>query len=371
MKILFTGGGTGGHVFPIIAIVREIRTIYPGKDLEFFYIGPKDEFGLILLSQEGIETRKVFTGKFRRYFSFQNFVDILFKIPLGILQSFYLLVKINPQLIVSKGGYGSIPVTLCSRILRVPIFLHESDIIPGLSNRISSKCAKKIFTSFPRTEYFEPGKTTLVGNPIRKVLLEGSREKAKELFNLTFGKPIILFLGGSQGAKKINDFLLLILNRILKDYEIIHQSGRENFNEVEAEARSVVSEGLEKYYHPVSFLDEKKLKHAYKVTDFVVSRSGSGSVFEISALGLPSILVPLPSSAANHQVKNAYIYAETGASLVIEQDNLTPNFFLEKLNYLFSRPEELENMKNQAIKFSKPLAAKTIARHILEYLMLK
>ena len=374
MRILFTGGGTGGHIFPIIAISREIRRIYPRKDLEFFFIGPReDELGSIMLSQEGIEVNKVFTGKIRRYFSFQNFVDILFKIPLGILQSFVLLLfKIKPHLIFSKGGYGSFAVVLWAKILRIPIFIHESDMVPGLANRFASKGAQKIFISFPKTEYFELKKTILVGNPIRKELLEGSKEKAKELFGLTFEKPIILFLGGSQGAKKINDFVLQVLNRILKNFEIIHQCGRENFKQVQDEAQVVINEELDKYYHLFSFLNEQELKHALKVANLIVSRAGSGTIFEAAAVGAPTILVPLPSAAANHQFKNAYAYADQGACLVIEQDNLTPNFFLEKLNYLFFlNPKELENMKNAALKFSKPEAAKVIARHILEYLVLE
>ena len=371
MKILFTGGGTGGHVFPLVAIVREIRRIYPQKNLEFFYIGPKDEFGLILLSQEQIEIKKIFSGKIRRYFSFQNFIDLVFKIPIGVFQSFYYLWKIKPNLVFSKGGYGSLPVTFCANILKIPIFLHESDIVPGLANRKSSKWARKIFISFPRTEYFDLEKVVLVGNPIRKEVLEGSKEKAKELFDLTFEKPILLFLGGSQGAEKINDFVLAILNDLLKEFEIIHQCGRENFREVAAESQVVISSDLKKYYHPIAFLDELEIQHAYKAADFIISRSGAGTIFEIAALGKPSILVPLSSAAANHQAKNAYSYAETGACLVVEQENLTPNFFLRKIHYLFSHSQELEKMKEAALGFSKPMAAKTIARHVLEYLMLE
>lgn len=372
MRILFTGGGTGGHVFPILAIVREIRRIYSKKDLEFFFVGPKDEFGTILLSQEGIEVKEILAGKFRRYFSFQNFIDILIKTPIGILQSFfYILFQIKPQLIFSKGGYGSLPVILCGKILGKPIFIHESDAVPGLSNRISSRWAKKIFISFPKTEYFPLEKTVLVGNPIRKELLEGSKDKAQELFRLTLKKPVILFMGGSQGAEMINDFVLRILNMILKDFEIIHQCGRENFKGVKSEAQVVIEKDLEEYYHPFPFLSEEELKNAYNASDFIVSRAGSGSIFEIAAVGKPSILVPLPSAAANHQVKNAYQYAENGACLVFEQENLIPNFFLEKIRYLFLEQIELEKMKNQALRFSRPLAARAIARHILEYLMLE
>jgi len=222
MKILFTGGGTGGHVFPIVAIAREIRRIYPKKDLEFYYLGPKDEFGLIILSQEDFKIETIISGKVRRYFSgsrdfsvsqinfttlYQNIIDILFKIPFGFLQSIFLILKIRPQLIFSKGGSGSISVTQGARFLRVPVFLHESDIVPGLSNRVTSKWAKKIFVSFPKTEYFDPQNAILVGNPIRKELLEGDRKTAGDLFDLTFQKPIILFSGGSQGAEALNDFV--------------------------------------------------------------------------------------------------------------------------------------------------------------------
>jgi len=370
MKILFTGGGTGGHVFPIVAIVREIRRIYPKKDLEFYYIGPKDEFGLILLSQEDFIIKTIISGKIRRYFSWRNFLDILFKIPFGVLQSFFLLLKIKPDLVFSKGGSGSIAVTYCAKILRIPVFLHESDVAPGLSNQETSKWAKKIFTSFPKTEYFDPAKIILVGNPIRKELLEGDKQTAKDLFNLTFEKPVIMIYGGSQGAEVINDFILRVLNNLLKNFEIIHVTGRENYKETEAESEVVVDENLEKYYHPIGFLDEEKMKHAYKAADFIISRAGASAIFEIAALGKSSILIPLPTAAAGHQAKNAYAYAETGAALVIEQDNLTPNFFMEKIQLLFLHKETLEKMKEEALRFSKPLAAKAVAREILEFLTL-
>ncbi len=385
MKILFTGGGTGGHIFPIVAIAREIRRIYPKKDLEFYYLGLKDEFGLIMLGQEDFKIKTIVSGKIRRYFFrsrfstsqinittlYQNIIDILFKIPFGFLQSIFLILIIRPQLIFSKGGSGSISVTQSARFLRIPVFLHESDIVPGLSNRVTSKWAKKIFVSFPKTEYFDPIKTILVGNPIRKELLDGSNKIAGDLFDLTFQKPIILFSGGSQGAEAINDFVLNILNDFLKEFELIHICGRNNLAEVEAESQVIVDKDLVKYYHVVGFLDEEKLKHAYKVADLIISRSGSGSIFEIAALGKPSILVPLPSAAADHQAKNAYAYSQTGAALVLEQDNLTRNFFLNIIHNIFLHPDKLEKMREEALRFSKPLAGKAIAREILEYFTLE
>jgi UDP-N-acetylglucosamine--N-acetylmuramyl-(pentapeptide) pyrophosphoryl-undecaprenol N-acetylglucosamine transferase len=370
MKILFTGGGTGGHIFPLIAVIREIRNLYSKKDLGFFYIGPEDEFGSILLLQEDVRVKTIITGKIRRYFSFQNFVDVLFKIPLSFIQSLYYFIKTDPDLVFSKGGSGSLAVVFWARVFRIPIFIHESDIVPGLSNRIASKWAKKVFISFPKTEYFELDKTILVGNPVRSEIFGGSKESAKDIFNLTLEKPVFLFMGGSQGAEFINDFVLRILNALLTEFEIIHVCGIANIKAVQAESETVIKKELEKYYHPYSFFDEEKLRYAYGAADFVVSRAGSGSIFEIAGAGLPSILVPLPSAAGDHQAKNAYIYAENGASIVMEQDNLTPNFFMEKIHHLFARPENLEKMKEEALRFSKPLAAKAIARNILEYLAL-
>ena len=369
MKILFTGGGTGGHVFPLVAIAREIRRIYSNKNLEMHYLGPKDEFGLILLAQEDFIIKKIISGKLRRYFAWQNFVDILFKIPFGILQSFFILLKLKPDLVFSKGGSGSISVTFSARLLRIPVFVHESDVVPGLSNQKTSKWAKKIFTSFEKTEFFNPEKVKVVGNPIRKEILEGDKQIAGDLLNLTFSKPIILVIGGSQGAEAINDFVLLVLNELLKSYEIIHVTGRENFRGVQAEAQVVVEKDLQRYYHPVDFLDEEKIKHIYKASDLIISRSGSGSIFEIAGVGKPSILVPLPSSAGDHQAKNAYAYAESGATEVMEQDNLVPNLFLEKLKLLFLE-EKLAKMGECALAFSKPLAARAVAREILEFLTL-
>ena len=370
MKILFTGGGTGGHVFPLVAIAREIRRIYPKKDLEFYYLGPKDELSLIYLSQEDFNIKTIISGKIRRYFSWQNFLDILFKIPFGFLQSFFIILKMKPDLVFSKGGSGSTSVTFSARLLKISVFIHESDAIPGLSNQKTAKWAKKIFTSFPKTEYFNPDEITLVGNPIRNEIVNGDEKIAGELFDLTFLKPIFLIIGGSQGSEAINDFVLLILNELLKNYEIIHVCGRENLKQVQAEAQVVIDKNLEKYYHSVGFLDEEKIKHAYKVSDMIISRSGSGSIFEIAAVGKPSILVPLPTAAANHQAKNAYVYAETGAAIVMEQNSLMQNLFMEQIELLFLHPEKLEEMKRSALAFAKPLAAKAVAREILEFLML-
>lgn len=373
VKILFTGGGSGGHILPIIGLVREIRKAYQKPDLQLFYLGPKEEFGEIFLSQENIKAKYILAGKIRRYLNaktfFQNLVDCLFKIPIGILQSFFYIFIFGPDVIFSKGGFGSIPVVIAGRILLTPVLLHESDIAPGLANRILSHFALEVFVSFPRTEYFPPGKMTLIGNPIRKEILETSREEAGKFLELIGEKPLLLILGGSQGAQRINDKILEILPELLKDFEIIHQCGYENFREVKAEAKAIITPPeLEKNYHLFPFLKEEELKRAYAVSDLILSRAGAGTIFEIAAVGKPSILVPLPESAQNHQVKNAYAYAENGATIVMEEANFTSRFFLEKLRLLINHPEELKKMAKSAQEFARPDAAKIIAAYIVTFL---
>jgi UDP-N-acetylglucosamine--N-acetylmuramyl-(pentapeptide) pyrophosphoryl-undecaprenol N-acetylglucosamine transferase len=373
MKILFTGGGSGGHILPIIAISRELRRIYPNKDLELFYMGPKDRFGDILLAQEQVKAFTIAAGKVRRYWSFtaffQNIFDIFFKTPWGILKALKILFFLSPDIIMSKGGYGAIPTTTAGRFLRIPIFLHESDIIPGKANRTASKFAVQIFTSFPHTRYFSPKKVLLVGNPIRRRLLSGSRQEAIQLFQLQNDKPILLILGGSQGAQRINDTLLAILDQALSQFEIIHQVGTLNFKQVSEEASAIMSEANAKYYHPVAFLDEKKLRHAYAAADFIVSRSGSGSIFEIAATGKPCILIPLSTSAQNHQIENAYTYARTGAAIVLEEINLKPHFFLERIQATLFDDAEVKRLSSAALQFAKPDAARVIASYLLSYLL--
>ena len=379
MKILFIGGGSGGHIFPVIAIVRELWKIYPKEDLKFFYLGPRDEFSSVLLSLEKIEIRTILAGKIRRYFNIfaflQNLGDVLFKIPFGICQSFYHLIKIRPDIIFSKGGYGALPVILNNWLLRIPTYLHESDVCPGLTNRITSKILgktlKNIFISFPKTEYFPLEKMILVGNPIRREILDGSKEKAKILFKINSKKPLILILGGSQGAKPINDLFLIILPKILLKFEIIHQCGERNFDEFLMETKAIIPLELRKEYHLFSFLQEEELKHAYQAADLIISRAGAGIIFEIASLAKPSILIPLPESASGHQIKNAFAFAQTGATLIIEEQNLIPNFFLNRLEYLFSNPEKLERMRAEAKKFSQPEAAQIIAKKLFKELLLK
>ena len=364
VKIAFTGGGTGGHVMPIIAIGREIKKINP--EFELHYVGPKNYCAELF--KEGFISHPIISGKIRGYFSLLNAVDLLFKIPLSFAQSFFITLSVMPKLVFSKGGTGSLPVTFCAKILKIPVFIHESDSSPGKSNRITAKWAKKIFTSFEKTEYFNPQKIILAGNPIRKELLERKGEEAQKIFNLSFKKPVVLISGGSLGSTAINDAIFSVLNKLLENYEVIHISGPGNYKKMIVGLRAFLGKGLREHYHLYEFLNEVQLKNAYAVSDIIIGRAGASSIFETAALGKPSIIIPLPSSAHNHQLKNAYAYEKSGAAILKEQSNLGPNFFMGEIANVLSQKEK---MKEAALRFAKPDAAEIIAKEIKEYLRSK
>jgi UDP-N-acetylglucosamine--N-acetylmuramyl-(pentapeptide) pyrophosphoryl-undecaprenol N-acetylglucosamine transferase len=208
----------------------------------------------------------------------------------------------------------------------------------------------------------------LVGNPTRKELMDSPKEEAKKFFNLNSSKPIILILGGSQGSQRMNDGILDILPQLLNDFELIHQCGENNYQTTRAESKAVMKKEEEPFYHLYPFLKEPELRRAYAAADLIISRAGAGSIFEIAAVAKPSILIPLPEAAQNHQVKNAYAYQDSGACLVIEENNFTPSLFLEKLKTLFTNQEELKRMAEKAKAFSKIEAAETIANYLAKYL---
>ncbi len=373
-RIIFTGGGSGGHIIPIIAVFRELNILSQkeGTNLKVYYLGPRDRFNS-LISGEGIKKYIILSGKIRRYFSLgsfiENTIDII-KIPIGVIEAFFLLFFLFPDIIFSKGGYGSVPTVIAAKMLGIPVVLHESDVSPGLANRFISKWADKIFVSFPpsQEEYFSPKRMIYVGNPIREGLFKGQIKEARIMFNLVGDKPVVLILGGSQGSRRINDKVLDGLPQLLRNFEIIHQCGSDNFSEVRKEAEVIMPDDLVQYYHLLPFLNEAELANAYAVSSFIVSRAGSGSTFEIAALGKPSILIPLPEAAQDHQVKNAYAYAKTGAAYVVEESNFTVNFIIGQIRDVLSHPKEYQRMSQAALNFSRPKAAYNIAKQLLDFL---
>lgn len=368
MRILFTGGGTGGHFYPIVAVAEEIKRI-AGEEkilkLALYYIGP-DDFGSEILKNIGIKNIAILSGKWRRYGSVQNFLDIL-KIIAGTLKAFWILFKIMPDVIFSKGGYGSIPVVIVAAIYHIPLMIQESDSIPGVANKFAARFALKIAVSFaPTLEYFSAKKTALIGNPVRKNILGGNREKALAELMISGNRPALLIMGGSQGSDIINQVIITSLKEFTREFEVMHVTGGSNFETVKNEAGAILSKEAAIYYHPYGFLDERMLKNVYAAADCVISRAGAGSIFEISAIGKPSILIPLKNSAQEHQRSNAYEYARTGASVVIEEDNLSPNILVNEIRKLFADAARRAEMSERAKHFSKINAAEVIARELLK-----
>ncbi|MCK5332344.1 undecaprenyldiphospho-muramoylpentapeptide beta-N-acetylglucosaminyltransferase [Candidatus Parcubacteria bacterium] len=349
MKILLTGGGTGGHIIPLLAVVSEMKIIETERNIkktEFLFIGPRSDFNKSI-SDAGIEIKIVYAGKLRRYFSLENFTDI-FKTLLGLIQSLYFVYKFKPNIVFSKGGFASIPPVFAAWILKVPVITHESDTIPGLANRMIAKLAKKVLVSFYFSKkYFSEKKVILTGNPIREEILKGDKKKAQELFDLKENMPTILVFGGSQGARKINEVITKSLPQILERFQVIHLCGKSNHKEVEIEVKKMKLKKIYRYrLYP--FLSDE-LKDAFALCDVIVSRAGANSLFEIVALEKPSIIIPLASAASNHQVENAEFFQERKMLSIINEEALNENILAEKLFELFDE----NNIKNEMIEEMK------------------
>ena len=373
ISIVLTGGGTGGHLFPLVAVSRKIKEITLKENLEqpeIYYLGP----GLFLESSLEREEMNfhytiLITGKWRRYFSFKNFIDI-FKIIIGLIQALWKVWIIMPDVIFSKGGYGSVATVVAGWLYRIPIIIHDSDSVPGLANRLLAPLATLIAVSFNEAaNYLPKDKTYFTGEAIREAffaLPEPQRERA--MLHLATNKPVMLVMGGSQGAQKINDIILDILPNLLETAEIIHQTGDENYNSVFNESR-VVLQGLPgellASYHPVSFLVEPEYVAAMHSADLVISRPGAGSIFEIAASSKASILIPIPDSPSDHNRRNAYNFADSGRAEIIEEANLTPKLLLSVISSILNNPEKKKSMEEKARQFATPDAANLIAQALL------
>jgi UDP-N-acetylglucosamine--N-acetylmuramyl-(pentapeptide) pyrophosphoryl-undecaprenol N-acetylglucosamine transferase len=368
MKILFTGGGSGGHFYPIIAIAEEFNKIVRENKLvnvELYYMSPSP-YNAGVLFNNNIIYKKNSAGKVRRYFSFMNFID-LFKTGWGIIRSLWDIFLIYPDVIFGKGGYASFPALLSARILRIPVVIHESDSVPGRTNMWASKFAEKIAVSYPDTaKFFNKEKVAYTGHPIRKDFLMPLTSNAHEFLNLEPAIPTILIIGGSLGSQKINEVLMEALPRLVEKYQVIHQTGKNNFEENKKVAETVLYQSSHKdRYRPYPYLDSITLRSAAGAANLIISRAGS-AIFEIAAWGVPSIIIPIADSNGDHQVKNAFAYARTGAAIVIEEANLTGNILVAETNRILDDQELYTKMKESTKQFVKPDAAQKIAEELLK-----
>ncbi|MES2023605.1 MAG: undecaprenyldiphospho-muramoylpentapeptide beta-N-acetylglucosaminyltransferase [Patescibacteria group bacterium] len=369
MKIIFTGGGTGGHFYPIIAVAQKVNQIIDqekiiGAKLYYFSNNPYDKEALF---ENGLLYEEINAGKMRTYFSIRNFFDI-FKIFFGVLGATYKVFTIYPDVIFGKGGFASFPTIVAARILNIPVIIHESDSAPGRVNKWAGSFAKKIAISFNEAaEYFPSKKIAWTGQPIRSEIEQpAERQKALEYFKLESNIPIILVLGGSQGAELINNTILDALPRLIKNYQIIHQTGVRNFKMVTERAQVVITSEEDKAkYMPISFLNPLQMKMAAGAATIIISRAGS-TLFEIASWGVPSILIPFTTSNADHARKNAFNYARAGACSVVEEMNMTANILSSEIERITEDKSTLERMAKSAKAFSRPGAALKIARELVD-----
>ncbi len=375
IRILFTGGGSGGHVYPLIAVHDAIAKMAADDTrafVTFHYMGPNDPYAP-LLAARGITLHSILAGKVRRYASFANIIDTP-KFIIGFFQSLFFLYAFMPDVIFSKGGTGAFGVVLAGWFYRIPVIIHESDAVPGLNNLLSARFARRIAVSFEAAaRYFNPQKTVVTGTPLRAELFETTLDKnaSKESLGFAANRPLVFIYGGSQGSKRINEFILSVLPELLPFTQILHQTGSAHIHDVEELARAAlldipVSEELTSHYRAVPYLEEKALKETFTGADLVLSRAGSGNIAEIAAFGKPAILVPLKESAGDHQRLNAYAFAERGGGIVIEEENLLQNVVVRQIKDLVGNKVKLEAMGIAARAFSKGNAAGILAEEVIK-----
>lgn len=326
-KIVLTGGGTAGHVTPNIALLPALKEA--GFDAE--YIGSYTGIEKDLITKEGVPYHGISSGKLRRYFDWKNFSDP-FRVIRGYGQARSLLKKINPSIVFSKGGFVSVPVVLAAKSLHIPAILHESDMTPGLANKIAMKGAVKICCNFPETiKYLPEGKGVLTGSPIRQQLLHGDRQKALDFTGLRGDRHILLIIGGSLGSVFINNAVRGALDDLLQKFEIIHLCGKGNLDPS--------LDGKEGYvqYEYIS----KELPDLFAAADLVISRAGANAICELLALHKPNILIPLSRNASRgDQILNAESFKKQGFSYVIEEEDVNEQTLSEAIHYVAEHKDE-------------------------------
>lgn len=343
LKVLVSGGGTAGHIFPIVAVIKELQKI--SSNVEIRYIGQKGGSDKNLIKKElpSLRVYEIDTEKFARNFRWQTFL-LPYKIIKGYLESKKILRDFDPDIVFVKGGYVSYPVALAARSRNIPILLHETDKKMGLANKMIAKFAQKIATSFKA----ESNKGVWVGNPIRE-------EFWKALSTETNPKTITI-IGGSQGAHAINKLIWQILPQLVKDYKIIHITGKKDI----AKAKNILKHPN---YNPYDFIVD--ISKVLAKSSLIISRSG-GTIFEIAALGKPVILIPLPSSANDHQRANAKEFERQNSAVYLEQNNLTANELLSEINSLLKNQNKCKLLSKNIKKFASRDSAFKLAELILK-----
>lgn len=335
-RIILTGGGTAGHVTPNIALLPRLKEL--GYDIH--YIGSYTGIEKELIEQFQIPYHGISSGKLRRYFSLQNFTDP-FRVLKGFREASRLIKVLKPDVIFSKGGFVSVPVVMAGKKHHVPTIIHESDLTPGLANKLSIPSATKVCCNFPETlEHLPEDKAVLTGSPIRQELLSGSKTAALELCGLTPDKPVILIVGGSLGSVAVNNSVRAILPELLKDFHVIHLCGKGKVDDSLKEVKGYVQFEYIK----------QELRDIFALTDIVISRAGANAICELLALRKPNLLIPLSANASRgDQILNARSFERQGFSMVLEEEELSNQVLLDAIRKLYAEKDAyISNMKQSS-----------------------
>ena len=343
-KIVLTGGGSAGHVTPNIALIPALKK----KGYDIYYIGSYNGIEKRLIADYGIPYYGIATGKLRRYFDAKNFSDP-FRVMKGFGEAKKILKEIQPDVVFSKGGFVSVPVVKAAKACKIPFVLHESDMTPGLANKLCIPGATKVCCNFPETiEKLPADKAVLTGTPIREELMQGKAENGKKLCGFTDDKPVLMIIGGSLGAQSVNETVRYALPRLLPDFNVVHICGKEKMDNLKLSVPG---------YKQFEYVKED-LKDIFAMADVVVSRAGANSICELLALRKPNILIPLSTkSSRGDQILNAESFKKQGFSIVIDNDELDEDILVESVFDMYENKDKfIENM----VKNSQESATNTI-----------
>ena len=350
-QIILTGGGTAGHVTPNIALLPSLAA----AGYQVTYIGSYTGIEKQLIEDLGITYYGISSGKLRRYKSWKNLTDP-FRVIAGYFQSRKLIRKIKPDIVFSKGGFVSVPVVLAASHKHIPVIIHESDMTPGLANKIAMRGATKICCNFPETlKYLPKDKAVLTGSPIRHELLLGNKPAGLKLCGFNTSKPIILVVGGSTGAVKVNNAVRAILPELLKKYQVVHLCGK---GKTDASLN-----GIDGYIQFEYISDQ--MRDLFAISDIVISRAGANAICELLALRKPNILIPLPASQSRgDQLLNAASFEKSGYSYVLQEEELTSNTLLKAVQYVYDEREEyIQTLKESKLNRAIPIIMNLIKKY--------
>lgn len=363
--IVIAGGGTGGHTSPGLAVAAVLRK----RNVACAWIGSRSGIEATVVPEQGITFHVIPTGKLRRYWAWENVVDLLVRVPAGLVAAWLLLRRLRPTVVFATGGFVALPVVVAAALARIPVVIHEQTVVPGLANRLAARIARRIAVTFPQTRGPFPAlKVVRTGNPLRPELRQGSRTAAMTRFALDPALPLLYVTGGAQGSHAINRAVGSILGPLLELTQVIHQCGANPATGDRwwlEEQRDQLAPALARRYTVVPYVGPE-LADVYATLSLVLGRAGAGTVNECCQLGLPALYVPLPGASGDEQTANAQVVEGLGGAVVLPQSELTPERLLAELRGLLADTPRLKEMSERARTLAIPDSADRLVHLLLE-----